>query len=341
MAIKSNIFTTAIVSLFKLEKKRKIESVIHKYLKNISPIFCPRGVLLSTASQDQRIALISSNLELLGHFNGHKGGVWCLAKLGNRALIASGSEDKSIKIWCIPRQILLLTLSGHTAAVRCLLYKSSGNILVSAGREGNVMLWDMENMSLIITLHSPLSTNYVSSSNNIFHYCPADEILIKGGENQNELIIWDLKTEKCRIARNLEQITLLDKQENGDMLLVSPGYIKISKLSIVNIGISPRDEGSKILLKGNCHAILELGNGNLVIGYGNGLIQIINLEGKMQGEMKYHKNLITKIIQITDRLIITCSFDKCLMAFDIIQYKCKAIFDYIHSDYIYDIAKFN
>jgi WD40 repeat protein len=53
---------------------------------------------------------------------------------------ASGSEDKSIKIWSSTTESLLKTLTGHTGAVNGLA-ALSGDGLASAGADGTLRIW--------------------------------------------------------------------------------------------------------------------------------------------------------------------------------------------------------
>lgn len=55
---------------------------------------------------------------------------------------ATGSHDKSIKIWDVTKDKSLKTLTGHKEGVWCLNYHNSGTQLISASPEGISKLWD-------------------------------------------------------------------------------------------------------------------------------------------------------------------------------------------------------
>jgi len=73
---------------------------------------------------------------------GHSNFVWCLTELSNND-IASGSTDKSIKLWRrdIKGNITCIdTLLGHSSYVRCLTELSNGDI-TSGSSDKSIKLW--------------------------------------------------------------------------------------------------------------------------------------------------------------------------------------------------------
>jgi transcription initiation factor TFIID subunit 5 len=58
-------------------------------------------------------------------------------------LLASGGEDKSIKVWDIASGKLLKSLQGHTSTVLSLNFSRDGNQLSSGGSDSSVRIWDI------------------------------------------------------------------------------------------------------------------------------------------------------------------------------------------------------
>ena len=66
-------------------------------------------------------------------------------------LLATGSDDKTIKIWNSSKGALLKTLIGHSDIIRCLTFNND-NILASGSDDKTIKLWKSLTWDLIKTL---------------------------------------------------------------------------------------------------------------------------------------------------------------------------------------------
>ena len=87
----------------------------------------------------------SSPLALPGRGAGGEGLLTALAFSPDGKLLASGSEDKTIRLWRLPEGDLLKTLEGATRAVRSLVFTANGDLLVSADGAA-LRLWKIEDL---------------------------------------------------------------------------------------------------------------------------------------------------------------------------------------------------
>ena len=71
--------------------------------------------------------------------NGHTASVFCLIKL-NENQLASGSDDKSIRIWDFRSGNCLKSLTGHTDHVFCLV-KLNENQIASGSNDNSIKIW--------------------------------------------------------------------------------------------------------------------------------------------------------------------------------------------------------
>lgn len=60
----------------------------------------------------------------------------------SQGIYASGSHDKTIKIWDGTKGKCLKTLEGHANGVWCLNYFQDGKKLLSASSDGTSRIWD-------------------------------------------------------------------------------------------------------------------------------------------------------------------------------------------------------
>ena len=102
------------------EKYERIIPRIGYYMKskNIARIFKEKCPIFAAGGKEAIINLFSNSLEHMGYFSGHKEIIWCLCAISNK-ILASGSEDTTIKIWNIEDRSIMSTLSGHTEVSKC------------------------------------------------------------------------------------------------------------------------------------------------------------------------------------------------------------------------------
>jgi WD40 repeat protein len=67
--------------------------------------------------------------------------VYAVALSPNGQIIASGSADKTIKLWHIETGELLATFTGHAHTVTALAFTASGELLVSGSLDKTIKIW--------------------------------------------------------------------------------------------------------------------------------------------------------------------------------------------------------
>ncbi len=116
------------------------------------------------------------------HLDGHGDIVTCLDIHPSDRLIASGSSDRTIKIWDI-RGNLRQTLVGHTNWITSLSFSPNGKYLVSASRDGTIRLWQIDRRTklfkeqphrIIKDHQAPVLAVRFSPTDSIFASCGED-----------------------------------------------------------------------------------------------------------------------------------------------------------------------
>jgi WD40 repeat protein len=82
----------------------------------------------------------------------HTGAVAAVAISPDGKLLASGSLDKTIKLWSLPGGALIKTLSGHTANVRAVAISPDSTLLISGGEDKIIQFWSLPDGVLLNTL---------------------------------------------------------------------------------------------------------------------------------------------------------------------------------------------
>ena len=83
---------------------------------------------------------------------GHTNSVTSVAFSPNGKLLASGSLDRTVKLWSIQDGSLLRTLEGHTSRVSSVAFSANGKLLASGSVDNTVKLWTAKDGSLVRTL---------------------------------------------------------------------------------------------------------------------------------------------------------------------------------------------
>lgn len=87
---------------------------------------------------------------------GHKNIVYSVAFSPNGEVIASGSDDKSIKLWRVEDGQEIVTLTGHHNSVYAVAFSPDGEILASSSHDKTIRLWRMKDGQVlqILTGHT-------------------------------------------------------------------------------------------------------------------------------------------------------------------------------------------
>ncbi|KAM3106789.1 WD40 domain-containing protein [Phormidesmis sp. 146-33] len=167
--------------------------------------YSPDGQLLASCSQDQSIRLWNiphapasasqfdgkqSNGKPdakfdVGVLHGHTNWVWSLAFSPKGDMLASGSDDGTLRLWQVPDGQVVAVFNCHTYAVFALAISADGQHLVSAGRDQAVHLWNLQGQSLK-TLHG--FTNGIQS----LSLSPDGQTLASRGQDET-IHLWHLQ----------------------------------------------------------------------------------------------------------------------------------------------------
>jgi len=135
----------------------------------------------------------SSSWQCYATLVGHSGlfaNVNTISLSPDNQILASGSDDKTIRLWDLQTQKEISLLRGHTNFVKSVdFHPQDKNRLVSGGWDRTVRLWDLQTASLVQTLTAH------QDKVNIVCFSP-DGNLIASGSSDKTIKLWDSQTQE-------------------------------------------------------------------------------------------------------------------------------------------------
>ncbi|EED14452.1 NACHT and WD40 domain protein [Talaromyces stipitatus ATCC 10500] len=120
-------------------------------------------------------------------FEGHSHWVQSVAFSPDGRLLASGSADRTVKIWDTSTGALQQTLESHSDWVQLVTFSLDGRLLASGSRDRTIKLWDTASGALQKTFESPLEWVLAVA------FLPDGRLLASGSEDRT-VKLWDTAT---------------------------------------------------------------------------------------------------------------------------------------------------
>jgi WD40 repeat protein/GTPase SAR1 family protein len=160
----------------------------------------PNGTLLASAHEDQTVRLwqvpleaivtAQNNLEPCQTLRGHQNRILAIAFSPDGHTLASGSLDRTIKLWNPETYQCRLTLQGHQSWIWDIAFHPSSKTLASASYDRTVKLWDLKTGHCTHTLEG-----HVGSALSVA-FSPNGQWLASGGYEQM-LKLWNPESGEC------------------------------------------------------------------------------------------------------------------------------------------------
>jgi len=143
-----------------------LDKMIHPVLKQryqsveeVLQYFSRLGTIQATIQHQGNSTKPEINASFLHTIRGHSGGVGAVAFSPDKKSLASGSVDKTIKLWQVSMAWEIRTLGGwfsgqHTQDVSCLAFSPTGKYLVSGSRDATLKLWQVRTGKQLISVKS-------------------------------------------------------------------------------------------------------------------------------------------------------------------------------------------
>jgi WD40 repeat protein len=142
-------------------------------------------------------------------------------------LVASGSNDKTVKLWDPATGTLQQTLEGHSASVVAVAFSPDGNLVASGSNDKTIKLWDPATGTLQQTLEG--------HSNRVWAVAfSPDGKLVASGSDDKTVKLWDPATGTLQqtLEGHSASVREVAFSPDGKFLVTDQGRFNIESLYV-------------------------------------------------------------------------------------------------------------
>ncbi|KAI0081073.1 U3 small nucleolar RNA-associated protein [Panus rudis PR-1116 ss-1] len=182
----------------------------------------PNDKLLVSGSQDRTAKIwqieyvvsgigssrvIRGEIKLLGTCKGHKRGVWSVRFGRAERVLATGSGDKTVKLWNLEDFTCIKTFEGHTNSVLRVDFINAGMQMVSSASDGLVKLWNVREETCVATMDNHEDKVWALAVS-------SDERTVVSGAADSVVTLWEDCTEEQEQEKEQKRAELVLKEQD-------------------------------------------------------------------------------------------------------------------------------
>ena len=105
-----------------------------------------RGAHFAIGGTDRGVTIFDRDLKRLGRFRALDGSITSMAFHPRLPILASGSDDMTIRLWSLEGGREISTILGPQGAIRSLAFDSSGKRLICSSHDRKVRIWELPDL---------------------------------------------------------------------------------------------------------------------------------------------------------------------------------------------------
>jgi len=253
---------------------------------------------------------------------GHTKETWTVRFSPNGRLLATGSDDETIKIWDAQTCQELHTLRGHVATVTSLAFSPDSGRIASASLDGTIRVWDLDDITQSQTLRGH------SGTVRCVDWSSDGRSLVSGDYNRegtSSVIVWDLQNLRPQRTWHDHELRIraaLFTKNNQDCVTVGEDMTAV--LREVQSGKIKRT----IRDREQIHSAVLIKNDQwLATGSRSGIVSIWELQtGKLIIELRGHAVSVRSLSVSPDgKLLASGSEDATVRVWDLASGECLLV----------------
>ncbi|MGE0883455.1 MAG: AAA-like domain-containing protein [Blastocatellales bacterium] len=234
--------------------------------------------------------------QLVRSFKGNKDVVWGIAVSHDGKMLASASQDKTIKIWDVSTGQELKTLFGHESFVNGVIFSPDDRSIASCSLDGTAKIWDVNTGREIHSFNNNQGLNVYS-----IVFSPDGHELATANDD-GTIRVWDTVTKK--------QLLLLSCSNSIYAIRYSDDGKKLAYGGMNGIGVLYDLETQKeiVTFKGHVGEITHIcffpDGKRIATGGGDGFVKIWSIEtGQELLSIKHDTNILGMAISNNGRVL--------------------------------------
>lgn len=266
----------------------------------------------------------STESKKLMNLTGHTRYVSCLAIL-NDGLLASGSDDKTIKIWNLKAGTQIKILTNHKAKITSLLDLKDGR-LASTSEDNTLKIWNMSNENVIKSFKFPTIKTLVYLTNDLVACGWSDGISILNIKN-NAIEFNNTLIKNINYLITLDNVSLAFSSSNSKSIYIWNIYLHNTndginnKIKILDYKDTSFDEVSST-------SLVRLPNGTLLSAHNDNIIRMWDIFSSNMLKNIYSSGNVTLtcFVSLTNELL-AISYENNIKIWDIVKNKTIKILE--------------
>lgn len=304
----------------RLDEDQMYNSAVRTYRNERTPIVDLQGTKIVTFGKHCAKIWRIVDGSPIAILSGHTAEVRSLAFNSQGTMLASGSEDTTIKLWDAETGTLLCTLDGHTAPVRSVSFNAPGSLLVSASDDGTSRIWNVKDGTCQLILSDPDGQPLCLGKFNI-----QSTHIVMATRNKRSIKVWDIASGQCIKALALPS----DLYDDG-VSFTATGKQLLIKISFFTViaNISDMSQGFLIEVPNNQRMVLSRDGTMIAVSYPDNTIKIFRAaDMSCMSTLIGHTSDIVQILWNTrqDTLVTCGSNDRTIFIWNVASGSCRTV----------------